>query len=163
LPGKSEARPPLLLELRTPSLNPNYIFEIGQSSNERIGLVEALCQKRSAMLREEVQIVPLGENDLSMGRLLSYYPDEIVWDGASQVQSKGFFDENDAPPWDTWLCYFEGSLVSWVPKEFFPNVDAGIAVNVVDCITWTSDWRSRKLFGPLSWPDSSSGSHQASE
>jgi hypothetical protein len=75
-------------------------------------------------------------SDLAGGRLLVYAPDENVEDGASLYLSKGYFDELDAPPWDTWVCYFDRHLISWVPPCLLDLVQAGIAVNPVDCIRW---------------------------
>ena len=73
-------------------------------------------------------------SDLARGMLLVYEPDDHVEDGASQYMSKGYFDELDAPPWDTWICYFDGHLISWVHPSLLDLVQAGIATNPVDCI-----------------------------
>ena len=70
------------------------------------------------------------------GRLLSYVPSENVADGTSRYASKGFFDPDDAPPWDTWLHYSDGTLVSWVPDVLLPLAQAGIDANCVACIGW---------------------------
>ena len=32
-------------------------------------------------------------------------PDDNLADGAAALASRGFFDEDNAPPWDTWLWY----------------------------------------------------------
>jgi ferredoxin len=73
------------------------------------------------------------------GRLLIYNPWENVADGASQVSSLGFFDINDAPPWDTWIHYAEGRLVSWVPNELIKLAQDGIDANPVQCIQWADE------------------------
>jgi hypothetical protein len=58
------------------------------------------------------------------GRLLLYFPDADLTDGAAQVASDGFFDVYNAPPWGTWVGYFEDGvadsadtsyLLAWVP------------------------------------------------
>jgi hypothetical protein len=66
--------------------------------------------------------------DLAGGRLLfCTSATESIPYGHVSAASQGFYDEDDLPPWDTWLYYFEpdkeiiGSgyqpeyLLSWVP------------------------------------------------
>jgi hypothetical protein len=85
--------------------------------------------------------------DLHGGRLLAYFPDLEVADGAAEVETNGFFDINDTPPWDTWVGLFsdpeltgEGPravyLVSWVPADLVGLVQKGLDVSVTDCIAW---------------------------
>jgi len=75
----------------------------------------------------------------SQGRLLLYEPLETVDDGAAAVSSQGFFDVEDAPPWDTWFVYSGGSIFCWVPNSLVKKAQAGIDANPVDCIHWC-DW-----------------------
>lgn len=75
-----------------------------------------------------------------------YFPDEEINDGAAEYDSGGFFDQHDAPPWDTWLGLFDDGddsecLVSWVPPSLVEIAQRGIAINPVDCIQWLSDSR----------------------
>jgi hypothetical protein len=83
--------------------------------------------------------------DLRGGRLLIYFPDQELADGAAEVESRGFFDVNNAPPWDTWVAFIHhdksglSHLVSWVPPEFLSLADAGIEVNPEECILWLDD------------------------
>jgi len=46
---------------------------------------------------------------LGEGRLLVYFPNDELADGAAEVQSQGFFDIFNAPPWDTWVAMVEES------------------------------------------------------
>jgi hypothetical protein len=82
------------------------------------------------------------------GRLLVYFPDAELSDGAAQVESREFFDVFNAPPWGTWVGYFEENsvdsdrssyLLAWVPDEFIALAQAGIAVNPEECIIWLKD------------------------
>jgi hypothetical protein len=96
------------------------------------------------------------------GRLLLYEPDMNLFDGAAELESRGFFDVDNIPPWDTWVYYvrygdwrMEGDpplpgsgahasagasyLVSWVPPELVELADAGVSVNPERCIVWASD------------------------
>ncbi len=88
--------------------------------------------------------------DLGGGKLLVYFPDSNLSDGAAKAESGGFFDSDNVPPWDTWVGLFRDEsadisyvdhLVSWVPGEFIDSVERGINVNPEDCILWLADSR----------------------
>jgi hypothetical protein len=127
---------PLNNQLRTPELRPEPFVP---SQNNRPIIVEALCAKRAQLIHERDAYPRLVSSDLAGGKLLIYEPDNNFDDGASQEQSKGYFDGKDAPPWDTWLCYSDRQLISWVPPSFLDLVQAGIATNPVDCVRWVED------------------------
>jgi hypothetical protein len=90
-------------------------------------------------------------DDLAGGRLLVYFPDDDLSDGAAEAETRGFFDVNNAPPWATWVGIFRdeengGSdyLISWVPASLVDIVERGIAVNPEECIRWPGEadhWR----------------------
>jgi len=77
--------------------------------------------------------------NLHRGRLLLYLPDENLSDGAAQYASKGFFDVQNVPPWDTWVCLIERYLVSWVPPLLMDLASQGIDVNPEQCILWAPE------------------------
>jgi hypothetical protein len=122
---------PLNNQLRTPELRPEPFVS---SQTNRPVIVEALCAKRAELLRQCDAYPKFISSELAEGKLLIYGPDDNVDDGASQQQSRGYFDGKDAPPWDTWVCYFDRHLISWVPPSLLELVQAGIATNPVDCI-----------------------------
>jgi hypothetical protein len=101
--------------------------------------VNAINAIRSTFVRDRNKNVSDPSVAESKGRLLLYEPMETVTDGASEASSRGFFDIEDAPPWDTWFLYSAGSIFSWVPEELVQNAQAGIDANPVDCIHWC-DW-----------------------
>lgn len=76
--------------------------------------------------------------------MLIYFPDDDLADGAAEVESEGFFDINNAPPWDTWLAMVEDVgrrernpyLLAWVPGELIHVAQRGIDVNPEECILW---------------------------
>jgi acyl-CoA-binding protein len=82
----------------------------------------------------------------STGRLLAYFPDAELGDGAAEAETHGYFDVNNAPPWDTWVALFAdgGSsdsayreyLVAWVPAALVPIAETGMSVCMEDSITW---------------------------
>ena len=84
---------------------------------------------------------------------LAYFPDDNLSDGVAEQVSKGFFDVNNIPPYDTWVWmvrnvrtfeYDDGAkgeteanyLVAWVPPEFIPLARAGVDANPEGCILW---------------------------
>jgi hypothetical protein len=100
---------------------------------DRIGAVAAAVERES----------------LCGGRLLVYFPDANLADGAAEVESRGFFDVHNAPPWDTWIALAEDPrevavsyrqyLVAWVPPELVARAHGGIMVNPEECIAWLDD------------------------
>lgn len=88
-----------------------------------------------------------GPRQLSGGRLLLYFPDEETADGVAELETSGFFDVHDAPPWDTWVAMLEDAapgargpyLVAWIPPIFLVRAQAGIDVNAMECIAWLND------------------------
>lgn len=81
--------------------------------------------------------------DLAGGRLLVYVYDSNLFHGLEMVESRGYVDVNNTPPWDTWVAYiFEPKinyLVSWVPPAFIESVNAAISVNPEECILWIDE------------------------
>jgi hypothetical protein len=100
----------------------------------------------AARRRHEVTIDGT-ERSIGGGRLLVYFPDDELADGAAETESEGFFDGHNAPPWDTWVAMVEDAgrsnrnpyLVAWVPKEFTAHAQRGIDVNPEKCICWLDD------------------------
>ncbi len=99
----------------------------------------------TVLRRQELGSIDFRSFTVSRGRLLVYYPDAELSDGAAEVASQEFFDVYNAPPWGTWVGYFEdpgsdesyGSyVVAWVPEQLVPLVSAGIDVTPEECIAW---------------------------
>lgn len=116
------------------------------SHEERILLVAELIQGRRHRLESNHSPIDLSVN---RGKLLIFYPDASLFDGAAEVASEGFFDCDNHPAWDTWIYYgVDGSgsqkdcdihfLISWVPSELVSLVNGGIEVNPESCIEWAS-------------------------
>ncbi len=131
--------------LRSHSLRPPGWGVASQLNLPWDKIVTAIAEERGSRLRSDELAT-----DITEGRLLiSTSIIDSVADGASEVESEGFLDGEDLPPWDTWLCYLPGDpsdteypngyLVSWVPPEFIELVQLGIEVNCVDCLRWAED------------------------
>jgi hypothetical protein len=67
---------------------------------------------------------------------LEYVPDENLFDGAARYSSKGFFDVDNVLAWDTWVYFFQGHLISWVPSQLVELVNDGVDANPEGCIFW---------------------------
>jgi len=86
---------------------------------------------------------------LEGGRLLVYFPDAELTDGAAEVESGGYFDVFNAPPWGTWVAFatddsgsdasYGNYLIAYVPPVFLEACAAGIEVNPEACIVWLED------------------------
>lgn len=116
---------------------------------ERIELVHDLISKREQQLEIEKGPSERPVQDLGSGKLLLFYPDGSLFDGAAMFASAGFFDCDNVPAWDTWVYYGRDSsgtrencdvnfLVSWIPHTLIKHINAGIDVNPESCIEWAS-------------------------
>lgn len=75
-------------------------------------------------------------------------PASSMSDGAASGVSAGYFDDNNMPPWDTWIMplpllsgvssstWEEPGLLCWVPSWAREAVEAGIYVNPEQCLQW---------------------------
>jgi hypothetical protein len=123
--------PPLKDQLRTPTFAPRISLDVARTERERESVVREVVVRRS-------KIVPRREHPAALngGRLLLYAPDENLCDGAAEVASLGFFDVDNVPPWDTWVAFSNGTLLSWVPPSLVTLAQSGIEVNPECCILW---------------------------
>src|SRR5262245_17608785 len=74
--------------------------------------------------------------DLFGGRLLAFYPQVTIFDGFAAIESDGFFDRANVPPWDTWIYFIDDFLISFVPQRFIDNAERGLITNAEQCIVW---------------------------
>jgi hypothetical protein len=91
----------------------------------------------------------MAAKDLAVGRLLLYFPNADLCDGAAEAESQGFFDVYNTPPWDTWVAFvsephgtnvnYSEYLIAWVPPVFVERATAGILVNPEECIRWLDE------------------------
>jgi hypothetical protein len=136
--------------LRTELLRPADLIEIeGEYAEviaERRAILRALAGKRAGFLRASGRYPSAPAQDIADGRLLLFNPEDTLADGAAEVASNGFFDLDNVPPWDTWVCYvvedaerYRSYLISWAPPQLVAMADAGIDVNPEGCILWAAD------------------------
>lgn len=119
--------------LRSPDLEPDFDMDWFGDDTAWEEAVEEVAARRArfvAGLADERSLTNAG------GRLLLYRPSENLACGAAEVSSNRFFDTNNVPPWDIWLGFSEGTLVSWVPPGLVDVAQMGIYVNPEECIRW---------------------------
>ena len=131
--------------LRSATLQPTHELQFAWCFRHSLYVNTVLRTRENAL---KLSLAPVTTRyQLLGGRLLFYFPDEQVDDGASEVYSKGFFDSQDAPAWDCWVGSFLDDkrgqyIVSWVPATLIEIAAEGLAVNMVDCIGWLEDVKS---------------------
>ena len=103
---------------------------------------------RGAWLQQQKIKPVIEDRELRQGRLLCYFPDADLADGAAEVASDGFFDNHNVPPWDTWVGLYRSDLsdaslkaylISYVPEMFLQQAARGVEVNPEQCIMWLYD------------------------
>jgi hypothetical protein len=138
---------PLAPQLRTPSLKPAEEFSPAQTAERRTAIVEAICSTRLQLLQEKGISVSATDLDLSGGRILLYSYDDNDESGAAGYPSKGFFNVEAAPPWDTWVCYAGRQVVAYIPPVLWRLAQDGMDVDPVECIRWADTSTLFKCFG----------------
>jgi hypothetical protein len=83
------------------------------------------------------------------GRLLAYFPDAELSDGAAELESHGFFDVYNEPPWDSWIAWtvnpvvqdsaYREFLTVWIPDILVPMAQRSINVNPEQSIEWLEE------------------------
>lgn len=117
-----------------------------QAPHLRQAIVDEVARKRRALLSVSYLDHPQRAAVLGRGRLLTYEPEQNMYDGAAENASEGFFEVDNVPPWDLWLMYVVEDwqqpttyLLAWVPPECLKLASTGIEVNPEQCIRWAED------------------------
>lgn len=136
--------------LRPPRIAPHPLYA------NRWDALDDVARKRSWDLRKH----GVASVERPSGRLLVYFPDADLADGAAEIESRGFFDEHNAPPWGTWIGVFDDGAgdpsfdtysLAWVPDSLVDLANQGIEVNPETCIAWlrNSNVRVREVIEHL--------------
>ena len=112
-----------------------------------MAIVEALCDARLTLIQGAGGHPMPADIRLEGGQLLQYEYDANVEGGAVAYESKGFFDDESAPPWDTWVCYRGDTIVAYVPRILCGLAQRGIEVDPVECIRWADTKFLAEVFG----------------
>jgi len=136
--------------LRTSDLRPPSFLQLDTVAR-REAMMDTLAEKRFKLLRFNGKYRILPAKALAGGRLVVYDPDQNRFDSMALVESFGYFDWDNLPPWDTWIAYVRDEerdrqgishasyLVAWVPPDLIERADAGIRANPERCLLWASD------------------------
>ncbi len=119
--------------LRSPELQPTFSLDRFEDDSLWAQAVEEVVTYRARLLSGSAAEHPVGATG---GRILLYSPSENLACGAAAQSSNGFFDTNNVPPWDLWLGFSDGTLVSWVPPALIDVAWMGIFVNPEECVRW---------------------------
>ena len=126
---------PMNRKLRSPELKPSFGLDALGDDELWAKAVMELVARRSRLTAG----TSAENRDTNVGgRLLLHTPSENLACGAAEASSNGFFDVNNAPPWDIWVDFSEGTLVSWVPPGLLDVAQMGIYVNPEACIRWAT-------------------------
>jgi hypothetical protein len=135
-----------------PRVPVEFAVRLAPWARERQEIVAGIVSRRASQLVG--QDLRRSERSLleEAGSFLLYDPDSNLSDGCAEMLSGGFFDVDNAPPWDTWIWYlvepdletrvrvaWSSYLVAWVPSELVDLADVGIDVNPERCIRWAGD------------------------
>jgi len=127
--------------LRNPTLMPSRAIDELRTDVDWFQAVSEVVSKRRAQNKENP---PAKDHSViaGSGRLLVYFPHDNLADSAAQVASNSFFDADNVPPWDIWVWFSDGALISWVPLGLIEVAQMGIDANPEECIQWDSAIRS---------------------
>ncbi|MBW3543686.1 MAG: hypothetical protein KY476_25830 [Planctomycetes bacterium] len=121
--------------LRSAELAParNIVHEVRRLQEVSYEIGEVIGRRR-ALLGSVPPIFSLPEGD----RILAFLPQHSLWHGSSVPVTDGFIDEDEIPPWDSWILLVDEVLLSWVPASMVPAVDEAILLNPEESIRWAS-------------------------
>ena len=124
----------LKTRFRSHSLMPTRPIEELTTDSDWLEAVSEVANKRRTQSRR----TPSTEDFASVesGQLLAYFPKDNLADGAAEFSSNGFYDADNVPPWDLWVSFSEGVLISWVPIGLIEAAHMGIDANPEQCIQW---------------------------
>lgn len=70
------------------------------------------------------------------GEWLCYDPSSTMYDGVSEESTLGFFDSDDVPPPELWVCVDNDLLISFIPSVYLDIARNGVDGCVSGCLFW---------------------------
>lgn len=157
--------------LRSAQLKPDYEFSSGPDEDvdvwANIQMINKVVDSRSQLLTP-APLLTEREIDLAGGRLIIHFLDESNFNGLTAEITSYYLDNNDTPPWDTWVQAFIPEawanqspdevpsvytfLISWVPPEFLEAVNEATEFECVGMLMWAD--KPRTWEGPPYYADS---------
>lgn len=143
--------------LRSQQLRPDYKFDSEPKYDvdiwaASIQMISQVVKTRSQLLMPPTALSTEPDIDLAGGRLLVHFLDESNNNGVTADITSFFLDNNDTPPWDTWVGAFipkaladqrpdevpvaYSFLISWVPPAFHETVNEATESECVGMLMW---------------------------
>ncbi|MHB8627872.1 MAG: hypothetical protein ACYDBJ_27855 [Aggregatilineales bacterium] len=112
--------------------------------NQRLAIVNTIFARRTQLIATLLPQPDVVLDDTLMdGRLVAFFIDHTLFDGAAESESKGFFDVNNVPACDAWVYFYNKDgrthILSWVPPEYRHDAEEGISVNPEQCLHWLDE------------------------
>ena len=158
--------------LRSAQFRPDYEFSPEPDYDvdlwADIRLINKVVDSRSQFLTPTTDLLTKRDLDLGGGRLLIHFLYESNHNGATAEITSHYLDNNDTPPWDTWIqvfipqaCALQSPdevptaypfLISWVPPEFLETVNEATEFECVGMLMWAD--APRRFDGLVDYADS---------
>jgi hypothetical protein len=142
--------------LRSAQLRPDYEFSSRPDEDvdlwADVQMINKVVDSRSLLSNAGKEPFTGSDIDLAGGRLLIHFLDESNHNGLTADITSYYLDDNDTPPWDTWVEVFVPEslahqspdsvpsefafLISWVPPEFLKAVDEATESECVGMLMW---------------------------
>jgi hypothetical protein len=140
------------------SLKPEKTFyEIAHQNVDIASQLEQLEKTVDLLVERKKCLIGNESIGNGSGRFLLYSPLHSTFDMLAAGETDGLFDEADAPPWATWLGFFNLSdvndkkyatyLIAWIPKVIVPLANEGIDVCLGESLFWADDFDNVKSYG----------------
>ena len=139
---------PLADQLRSPPLKPSRSLRDCKTKEDRMALVEEVCGASARLLTESGKYPDIFSfAPMLGGQILRYAPARSRSDKAPGYESKGFYDADSCPPWETWLCLGGEELISYVPRMLCGLAQRGLEVDTAECLRWADAAFNAANFG----------------
>jgi hypothetical protein len=158
--------------LRSAQLRPDYQFSLEAEYDvdlwADLRMINQVVDSRSQLLTAATAHLTERDIDLGGGRLLIHFLDESNHNALTADITSYFLDNNDTPPWDTWVQAFIPEscahqlpdevptafpfLISWVPPEFLKTVNEATEYECVGMLMWAD--APRRFDGLIEYADS---------
>lgn len=143
--------------LRSAQLRPDYEFDSEPQYDvdlwADIPIINKVAESRSQLLTPATSLSTEERDiDLHGGRLLLHFLGESNHNGLTADITSFYLDNNDTPPWDTWVQVFIPEswaqqppdevpslyvfLISWVPREFLAAVNEATESECIGMLMW---------------------------
>lgn len=120
--------------LRSDELKPSELITAFDDLAPVHRAVSVVINRRASFIK---QVTP--DAGAINGRLLGFYVRQTLFEGVSEIETNGFLDDTNTPPWDSWVCMVDELLISWIPPAIVDNVQLAINCNAEECIRWLTD------------------------